>query len=371
MHLIDSGGLYGAERMLLGLVQESMHQGIRATIVSIGDLGVAEKPLEQAAAAAGLPLIPLRIKNGLNLSGAREILALAKAKGADLLHSHGYKCNILMGLIPRRWRLPCVTTVHGYVHSPFATRMWCYEWLDRKMLSRLERVVLVSEQTLSHSRVRGLALDNVSVIANGLDCRTSVPAQSLPPPISTFIASAAPLLLAVGRLSQEKGFDTLVRAFAQILPAHADARLLIVGEGSERLLLERLIRELNLQDAVLLPGFSDQVSALLCRADLFLMPSLTEGLPMAMLEAMAADVPVIAAAVGGIPQLLEGGRCGKLVAAGEVDALAAAIAELLADPAEAAALAALARHRQQTAYSVKAMTDGYLALYRELLASKD
>ncbi|TCI04429.1 glycosyltransferase [Corallincola luteus] len=374
MHLIDSGGLYGAEQMLLGLVRRCNQLGIKATIVSVGDVGVAEKPLETAAKAAGLPLVCLRMKNGLNFSGAKKIVQLAKSHGADLLHSHGYKFNILLGLLPRRWRLPCLTTVHGYVHSPLGSRMWCYEWLDRKMLPRLEQVVFVSEQTLQHPRVRGLKLANANVIANGLAPPTQRPADMTPlanPEIAKFVADSEFLILAVGRLSREKGFDTLLAAFAQLHSNHPHARLLIVGDGGQRAALESQVAALQLADAVLLPGFSEQVASVLAQAQLFVMPSLTEGLPMALLEAMAAEIPIIASAVGGIPQVLNDGECGELVPATDVCALQATMEKLMDDPARCNELTARAKQRQLSLFSVVAMADSYLTLYQNMLKRED
>ncbi|RCU45165.1 glycosyltransferase [Corallincola holothuriorum] len=369
MHLIDSGGLYGAEQVLLGLVRYCNQHDTKATIVSVGDTGVPEKALELAAKNAGLPLICLRMKNGLNLSGARKIIELAKSEQADLLHSHGYKFNILMGLIPTRWRLPCITTVHGYVHSPVGSRMWCYEWLDRKMLSRLEQVVFVSEQTLAHPRVKNLGLAHSQVIANGLDTSTrlTLDTELESGAIKDFVGATNKLIVAVGRLSREKGFDTLLKAFADVYRNDTGCRILIVGEGGKRAELESLIAEQGLKDVVMLPGFCKQVSLLLQQAKLFVMPSLTEGLPMALLEAMAVGVPIIASEVGAIPQVLDKGRCGKLVPAANVSELTKSMQLLLADSEEAALLGECGRERQQRHYSVDAMGTAYLRLYRNMV----
>ncbi|GAA5218542.1 glycosyltransferase family 4 protein [Corallincola platygyrae] len=368
MHLIDSGGLYGAEKMLLGLAKASLAKDAQVTLLSVGDIGVPEKPIETMAKSLDLPLICLRMKNGLNLALARKVVDEARRLGVDLLHSHGYKFNILMGLLPKTQRLPCLSTVHGYVHSPVGTKMWCYEWLDRKMLKRLERVVFVSEETCKHPRVRSLKVAGGQVIANGMDWQSEITPYPLPKDIETFIQGAEHLLLAVGRLSREKGFSHLLHAMADMEQSHPGTKLLIVGEGGQREFLTELTDRLGLNQRVLMPGFSDQIPALLQRADLFVMPSLTEGLPMALLEAMASGTPVVASAVGGIPDVLEQGKCGVLVPPADDVALSKGIASLLDDPEKAAITAAKARVRQLENYSVGAMTDAYLALYQDLLA---
>jgi hypothetical protein len=127
LHLIDSGGLYGAERMLLALVAEQIRQGLAPMILSAGDPGIDDKPLETEARRLGLPVTAWRMRPGLNLREAWRIATWARSGRYQVLHAHGYKFNILLALLPRRVRgrdSVFVTTLHGYVRAPFATWLW-------------------------------------------------------------------------------------------------------------------------------------------------------------------------------------------------------------------------------------------------------
>ena len=118
LHIIDSGGMYGAEVMLLNLVEEQIRQGLSPVIASIGGVQSGEKPLELEAHKRGFPLKIFRMRPGPNLIGAMEILKYAKSTRCDLLHSHGYKGNILFGFLPKKIRrLPLVATLHGWTSA--------------------------------------------------------------------------------------------------------------------------------------------------------------------------------------------------------------------------------------------------------------
>ena len=146
LHLIDSGGLYGAEKMLLSLVQEQVSQGLEPMILSAGEPGIDVKPIETEAKRKGLPLTPWRMSPGLNLKESWKILKWAQKNNYDLLHSHGFKFNVLLGMYPESLRhIPMVVTLHGYVHAPRYSKMWLYESLDRFAIRRMRGVVLVGE----------------------------------------------------------------------------------------------------------------------------------------------------------------------------------------------------------------------------------
>ena len=124
LHVIDSGGLYGAEVMLLNLMSEQVAMGLEPILASIGDPGITEKPLETEAIRRGLPVKVFRMRPGPNVWGALKILRFARSELVGLLHSHGYKGNILFGLMPRMLRrIPMVATVHGWTWTGGISRM--------------------------------------------------------------------------------------------------------------------------------------------------------------------------------------------------------------------------------------------------------
>lgn len=169
LHLIDSGGLYGAERMLLTLVSEQIKQGLDPVILSAGEHGIHRKPLEVEAEKLGLPLIVWRMRPGLNRSETRKICRWAENWGADLIHSHGYKFNILMALFGRfRRKVRTLSTLHGYVHAPRFSKMWVYELLDRMAINRMDKVVIVGDAMKREFSGRLIRPRGLTTIRNGL-----------------------------------------------------------------------------------------------------------------------------------------------------------------------------------------------------------
>ncbi len=303
-----------------------------------------------------------------------SLLATIRGQRADLVHSHGYRSNILLGPVPRRWRGPMLTTLHGWTGGRRFSAMRLYEQLDRCALRRVDSVVAVSRSMLNLRAVKRVAPARLRVIENGippLEARmadlAATKAPPLPAPAADFIRRR-PTLVAIGRLSREKAFGLLLEAFAQ---ARADGaggcQLMIAGEGPERGLLEGRISALGLQEDVYLAGYIEGAERLLQGAAGFVMSSLTEGLPLVLLEAMQWRVPILATSVGAIPELLGDGTRGSLVAPGDVAALARALSSLMLAPDGAAAeRVALAHAAVSQHYTSARMAADYLAAYRAI-----
>lgn len=367
LHVIDSGGLYGAEVVLLHLMQEQVRQGLAPILASIGTAAAGDKPVEIAARERGLEVETFRMRAGPNLAGVRRIRNFAASRGMDLIHSHGYKGDILLGLAPRWLRgFPMVSTVHGFSWSQSFSRMYLYERLDVLSLQRIERVILVNPAMLEHPLLEGKR--HFDVVENGIPTQ-SEPAQ-LPPHVAEF-AGAGNCVACVGRISHEKGTDLLVEAIARLHASGTDIRLALLGEGPLRPELQARAEELGIADRVLFAGYVDRAGSTVGHFDLFVMPSRTEGLPMVLLEAMAAGATIVATRVGGIPSVLDEGRAGMLVEAGSVDALRDSIAATLADPAAANERRRHAAARVKERYSSTAMATGYLRVYEELLETEN
>ena len=172
---------------------------------------------------------------------------------------------------------------------------------------------------------------------------------------------------AVGRLSGEKGFDVLIRSAHALVSRGLDVRLMIVGEGSERANLERLARELHLGDRVRLAGWQADVRGHFEAMDVFALSSLREGLPNVLLEAMALEVPVVSTRVNGVPRLVQDGRNGFLVNAGDLDGLTTALSGLLRNDGLRELFRAAGRRTVETRYSFATRMQRLKRLYDELL----
>jgi glycosyltransferase involved in cell wall biosynthesis len=179
-----------------------------------------------------------------------------------------------------------------------------------------------------------------------------------------------PTVLAAGRLSPEKGFAVLLEAARWLRQAVPEARVVVFGDGPERPALERRIVEYGLNEIVRLPGFRDDLDALLPWADVVVLPSFTEGLPNVALEAGAAGVPVVATAVGGTPEVVVNGQTGFLVPAGDPTTLAARVADMLRNPDWAGAFGQAARRRMENLFSFEGQARAYAQLFDEITSTR-
>jgi glycosyltransferase involved in cell wall biosynthesis len=371
LHLIDSGGVYGAERVLLYLAREQRRQGHQAFIGSIGRPGTPEAAIETLARSWDLPVVPIRIPRLPTVAVMNSLLGTIRVLKADVVHSHGYRSNILLGPVPRRWRGPMLSTLHGRTGVRRFSAMRLYERLDHWALRRVDCVVAVSRNMLNLPALRRVASTKLRVIANGIPPRearmadlAASNATALPTPVTAFM-HRRPTLVAIGRLSAEKAFGLLLDGFAQARAQSGSAhQLLIAGEGPERELLSSRISTLGLQENVYLAGYIEGAERLLQDAAGFVMSSLTEGLPLVVLEAMQWRVPILATSVGAIPELLGGGTRGHLVAPGDIAALAHGLRNMMLAPQAAADVeVALAHAAVSQHYTSARMAEEYFSAY--------
>ena len=386
LHIIDSGGLYGAEVVLLNLVAEQIKLGLDTTIASIGEKNIDEKPLETEAIKRGFKITKFRMIPGPNVASALEVLRFAQKEGFDLLHSHGYKGNVQFGLMPKKLRkIPLVATLHGWTSTKGLTKNRVYEWLDSISHRFIDAVVLVNKAMMSNPGFKNRNGTNLHVVNNGIPISDNqfdnLTIQQLDQSPTQFIDSTNQpfdkeivdfcsqgfTIGSIGRLSPEKGYRYLIEGLGLLLDEGIDARLVIVGKGYDRNQLVRLIERLNLHNRVMLPGYRDNAKNYLPFFNVFAISSLTEGLPITLLEGMQAKTPIVATNVGGIPEVLERGRAGLLVQPCNPDALAEAISCIHRDGQFATELTNTAYQRVTTHYSSKAMALGYLDVYNGLI----
>lgn len=367
LHLIDSGGLYGAERMLLTLVQEQLRQGLEPTILSAGEAAIEEKAIEAEARRLGLPVVQWRMKPGLNLREARKIIHWAVRHNTQIFHAHGYKFNILLGGWPKKLRggIPLVSTLHGYVKASPWTRIGLYEVLDRIALRQVDRVVLV-DKSMRTLMPQSIAQSGRCIwVPNGIEELPPKP-DSLPIEVEDFVGSHKATFAVVGRFSEEKGLDRLVLAVANSSGRLDDVGFVLIGDGPVRAKLQRQIADAGLERQFLMPGYFSNVAAMLPHFHGLLMPSRTEGLPITILEALRARLPIVATAVGSLPSILGPLSSARLLQpSANPDELIAAIEEFATDGPDDAARARgfelFAR-----SYTASRMAALYLEVYQQL-----
>jgi glycosyltransferase involved in cell wall biosynthesis len=323
-------------------------------------------PLREAAATPeGARYIPLdhvrrRINPWRDLAGLAELVRVLRRERPDIVHANSSKAGVLGRLAAALAGVPIrIFTVHGWAFSAYSgTSSWLYRVADRLVRPLTTVTICVSE----HDRARGLAArtctaEQTVVIPNAVDVQHAATARHERP---------RPLIVAVGRLKAPKDFLTLVRALA-LLPADSfDA--MIAGDGPDRPELEAEVRRLGLWNRVQLLGERRDVPRLLARGGVFVLSSTSEGLPVSVLEAMAAGLPVVGSRVGGMPELVVDGETGLLVEPGDPEGLAAALCGLLADPELRRRMGDAGRVRAEQHFGLDRFRRAHVELYSRELA---
>jgi len=371
MHLIDSGGFYGAEVMLLNLMIAQKKLGLEPVLYSMGNPGNGEKEIERRTRQQGIEVIVVRMGAGLNPYGVYLILLTAKTRCIDILHSHGYKGNILAGLIPKFVRkLPLICTVHGWTNTTPMSKLALYEWLDRRLLRYKDAVVAVNKLMLEDTRMATakISADRLFVINNGIDpdpqdANTADTPEHLR--IRDFTREGF-IIGAIGRLSTEKAYAHLLEATALLHNDGHNVRLVIAGDGPLSDELNQIAAVLGIADIVLFAGYLANASQFLRYFDVLAISSLSEGLPITLLEAMRARVPVVSTRVGGIADVITDGKSGLLVPPANVQALSSALGRMLCEPAIRDTFSRQAEFDLKQHYSSDQMAGNYLDLYKNM-----
>jgi glycosyltransferase involved in cell wall biosynthesis len=240
--------------------------------------------------------------------------------------------------------------------------------MRRLAYEKAHAVFVVSEEMRQYfCRETGFALDRMRVIHNGVDVAAIQCADSGGVREELGLTPNAFVIGTVARFQETKDLATLVRAFAQTRCWHPHAKLLLVGDGAERARLTQLAQDLNVAADVHITGIRHDVPRLLKAMNVFALSSLSEGLPISVLEAMAAALPVVATSVGMLPELLQEGENGFLVAPRATDKLAERLTLLAGNPELARRLGAAGRQRVEREYSLAAMLRRYEELYLSLV----
>jgi glycosyltransferase involved in cell wall biosynthesis len=275
----------------------------------------------------------------------------------DVVHSFLFLSNAVTAPVARLAGVPALILSQRCSYEATAPPHW--RRLARWSHRLADRVVVNSRAALEEERRAGAPADTTTYIPNGVDV-----AEEGPPARAALGLPEGFLVVAVGQLSEIKGHRYLIEAWPEVVRAHPAARLVLVGDGPRGPALQEQARRLGVDGSVFFLGFRPDGRRYAAAADVFVQPSLTEGMPNAVLEAMAAGRPVIATRVGGVPELITDGETGRLVPPADPAALAAAIASLLADEAERLRLGGAARARTRAEFSADTVRSAFEGLYR-------
>ena len=358
----------GAERHLLEMWRRIDRERFDVRIAVLKREG-AFTPLVEAT---GLPIHDLgvgrRIYDPSGLRGLLRLVSLVREFRPDVIHGYLFGPNLFAALAGRLCRVPVVCVAKRNVDAFESPRQISVQRLAHRLATH---VTAVSREVGASSVALGIPASRVTVIENGVDVTRfdGVTRRDALPGLEA-VPSGVPLIGSVGCLAPRKDYGTLLAALARVA-ARRDFRCAIAGDGPDRAALEARAAELGIADRVVFLGERSDVDRLLPAFDLFTLSSREEGIPNALLEAMAAARPCVATRVGGNAEVLDDGRTGWLVPAQDPEALAAALGDALARPDEAARRGAAARRAMVEERSIEAMVRRHEEFYLRALGPGD
>jgi L-malate glycosyltransferase len=363
--VLHSLGIGGAEVLAARLARQ-LRDRYRFLFVCLDELGTLGEELREE----GFSVCVLDRQPGLNLRCARKLAEIVRHERVDLLHAHQYTpffysaTSRLPGSQP-----PVLFTEHGRSYPDYPR--WKRILANRVLLRKQDRVVAVGEavrQALIYNE--GIAPGRVDVIYNGIPLerfdlrltgteRAAIRAQIGLEPHDL-------VLIQVARLDYLKDHATAIRTLERLIGRHVNPRLVLVGEGPERGTVQNMVRQRGLETYVRLLGLRTDVPRLLMASDIAVLSSISEGIPLSLIEAMAAGLPVVSTRVGGVPEVVADGQVGLLSPAGDEHALAENVLRLASSPDLRAQMGRQGRDLALALFSEGRMQDAYQRLYQNM-----
>jgi len=363
LHIRSSGGLLGAENVILELCKRAAENNYTVVAGAIKNSNDPYPEFLDAAQKLSIDTVVFPCKNQFDIRCAWAIKKYVRRNNIDIIHTHGYKEDYFTFL--SRVTIPKIATNHLWKKTDFKDRFYCL--LDSFFLKKFDRVVGVSGEIVQE--LHDKKIPRAMKIANGIDIKKfSLNSQSNSLLREFGIDRPTEIIGMISSITPEKGHEIALRAFAKVVQSHRSAKLLVVGEGNQISKVKGLSKELNIEQHIVFTGKRTDIPELLSIIDIFLLTSFTEGLPMALLEAMAAGKAVVATDVGEIPEVLEDGINGLLIKPGDVRGTENAINRLLSmDVPSRKKLGACAAASVAERFSSESMAKNYFALYDSLL----
>lgn len=364
-HVIHALGVGGAE-VLVDTMVRRMSDRFRCVVAVLDDVGEIGQQLQ----ADGFSVRHLHRAPGIDRGCAKRLKEFADENHVDILHAHQYtpffQAMLSRGFLGRR---PVLFTEHGRHFPDLPSRKRSV--VNRLLLRRNDRLVGCGKavrQALIDNE--GLPANRVEVVYNGVDLKSLAGGDlSLRSSLRDSFGFSEEDFVAiqVARLHELKDHLTAVETIDTARKNQPNIKLLIVGEGDQRATIQAEVERRNLDQHVVFAGNRSDIPNLLTAADCFLMTSISEGIPLTIIEAMAANLPVVSTAVGGIPEMIEHGKSGFLADAKDSDSLAQHLVVLAQDDAVRTQIATAGNKQAYAGFSLESMLNGYAAIYEEMV----
>ncbi len=364
VHLVAPARFGGLERVVRALAIDQKKAGNDVTLIALLESGVAEPPLLSELRDTKVHVIPVVYPARSFRAQRRSVREICRRARPDVLHSHGYLPDVLSASFGRVFQSVRVSTVHGFIGGDLRNRF--YEWLQRRSYARFDAVVAVSKKLATELGASRWSKERLHTLPNAWSPSASrfardIAREKLCLPRDIFTVGW------VGRIGHEKGPDILLEALSQL--AAVRLHVVFIGQGRERAALQTRATELGVDDSVSWTGELPDASRFFPAFDVFVNSSRTEGTPITLFEAMDAAVPIIATAVGGVPDVVSPEEA-LLIPSEDPDALASAIRDVHDSRAKAAARAERARARLERDFAVSPWIESYEHIYRDAAAAR-
>jgi glycosyltransferase involved in cell wall biosynthesis len=367
MHVRDSSGIFGAERVILSIANNIDRRRFDLKLLCMQRADGKSSKLMRRASEIGIEVIPVAVDRRFDPFAILKMKRVFSENGVQIVHTHDFKSDFYALVAGAGTGIRRVSTAHGSTRDSRLKRFYLY-WDERVLYRAFDRGVVVSKDLEKHLLGMKVPTRKIRVIQNGLDFgllkgeteeRERGNPLQMPPEKAAFAV--------IGRLYPDKGHRFFLEAIAAVSKSKRGVVGLIVGDGPARDDIAEQVVRLKLDEHVRLCGFRSDMQAVYDRISCLVIPSLTEGLPYVLLEAMAGKVPVIATAVGDIPALIQDRRSGFLVPPGDASSIAERMIEILDDPNGAREMAEYAYRNVVERFSAERMVRETERLYLEVM----
>jgi len=355
--------LYGAERWILALIKNLDPDKVTSIVGVIQDKPGQEAQLCNMAEALGFQTIKIEAPGKINSQAVKKLRAYLKDAEIDILHTHFYKTDLIGLFATRGTNCKIISTPHGWSRK-VDLKLQCYEFVDRLAFLFMDAVAPLSEELYKPLRwVPGLA-KKLQLVINGVDLTEVQSARDVAAIIAQKKQNGKFIIGYIGQLISRKGLDVLLDSLT--LLDTIDWELFLIGEGAQREELEQRASEQGVDASTHFLGFREDRLNFLRGFDVFVLPSRLEGIPRCLMEAMAANVPVIASDIPGCNDLITHGETGLLFTVDNTQELANRLKSVASSSALRKDLANNAHHYVTTSFSAARMADEYVKLYQQL-----
>lgn len=360
LQFICPTGFYGAERWVLALAKHLDPNSVTCDLAVTMEPGQKALELVSEYKKLNLNTYTIDMKNKFDLGAVGRLVKLIHEQKIDIIHTHGYKSDIIGVLAAKRAKIKCIVTPHGFENAK-DFKLRTFIWLGCQSMRFAHKVVPLSQQLMRDVLRMGVKPENTLYIQNGVDL-SEVEAE----PVPLRADPECKRIGFVGQMISRKNIRDILDIFSELHKKHPNTALILLGDGDSRQALEIYSNTLECKDAIEFLGFRDDRLNLLKSFDLFVMTSTLEGIPRCLMEATAASIPVAAYNIPGIDQLINHEETGLLATLGDKETLLGYWEKLLFEPSYAREIAENAKQFVYDNYSAQRMAAEYSDLFEEM-----